>query len=187
MHCLIILSVGRSQIVLFPLLHMARADLLVSRQGTPEPPRAPAVLLAASDHLRARPRSRMAALLPQWALAGALPAHAARWPRPSGVSDFYSVNFILKTFFFFNFCLPLQVSPLNIIAYILLIRSSCFLSSVGPIMKTGLLFSMKREPVCCPPWLLVRAGLSSMEFSWIKINLHSECKFLVNSINNNNC
>lgn len=123
MHCLI-LSACWSWPVLFLLLYMARADLLVSRQGAPEPPRAPAVLLAASDHLRARPRSRVAALRPQWALAGALPAHAARWPPPSGVSNVHSVNFILKDIFL-DICLSVQVSPLNMTAYVLLIWFAC--------------------------------------------------------------
>ena len=64
----------------------SRVDFLVLREGAPEPPWAPAVLLAASHVLRAGSGSGVAALCPQRALAGALPAHTAGWPPTSGVS-----------------------------------------------------------------------------------------------------
>lgn len=168
--CCLILSACWSWPVLFLLLYMARADLLVSRQGAPEPPRAPAVLLAASDHLRARPRSRVAALRPQWALAGALPAHAARWPPPSGVSNVHSVNFILKDIFFRHLFICTSVTTeYDRLCTAHLIRLLVFL--LGLTMKTGLLFWTKRELVCCPPWLLVRTSLSSIELNWIEFIL----------------
>lgn len=45
-----------------------------------------------------------------------------------------------------------------------------FLSPVGLIMKTGLSFLMKSELACCPPWLLVRTRLSSMELNQFNSN-----------------
>lgn len=64
----------------------SRADVLVLREGAPEPPRAAEVLLAAPDLVGAGPRPRLAALRPQRALAGALPAHAAGRPPTPRVS-----------------------------------------------------------------------------------------------------
>lgn len=70
----------------FFFIPCTRVDFLVLREGASEPPRAPALLLPTSDLLRAGPGSCLAALCPQWALAGALPAHTAGWPPTPGVS-----------------------------------------------------------------------------------------------------
>lgn len=59
------------------LLPPSRLDLLVLREGASESPRAAALLLPAPHLVGAGAGPRLAALRPQRALAGALPARAA--------------------------------------------------------------------------------------------------------------
>lgn len=83
-----------------------RADFLVLREGASEPPWAAALLRPAPHLVRAGPGPGLAALCPQWALAGALPAHAIGGPCAPGVSK------VFNTIIFFYFCVTSKSAEL---------------------------------------------------------------------------
>lgn len=68
-----------------PVRCLHRAGVLVLREGRPQQARAAALLLPAPHRLRRGPRPGLAALRPQRALAGALPAHAPGGPQQAQV------------------------------------------------------------------------------------------------------
>lgn len=147
-------------LLLLSLLPPTRPDFLVLCEGASEPPWAPALLFPSPYFLRARSGSCLAALRPQWTLAGALHAHTAGWPPSPGVSRLYDLFFTLTL-----------TSPMceftEIILCIVLVKLFCILLLphytlscanvalfffLAITMKTGLLFSMKRRQACSPPW-----------------------------------